>query len=255
MFSQVVHLGFGLVLVNKHLKHLPFRARARFHKHSNLCLSLSIVGFQDQRDANEGYTEADTIREKMLRQYKEVLDTHGVDYTLNGEAIRGERHFDLKPLINALDTYVKNFRSWDSSQQKEYWCHVVGQLQRLVPAHVAQHYCEETSFDGDKPFHGANFSRFLQFNNFLLGGIESWFPLSQDNKLGFDFAIYNMPGEVARAGGPSMSTRRIYVRAGGNSAGLSALCKEGTNNVEALSERLATPLQKRDLDASCCVTK
>lgn len=199
-----------------------------------------------QEAFNEGYTEADAIRCEMLRQYKEVVDTRGVDYTLNGEAIQGERHFDLKPLIDALDTYVKNFDSWDWPHREKHWCHAVGMLQRLVPAHIAQHYCEDKSFDGNKPFHGANFSRSLQFNNFLSGGIESWFPLSQDNRLGFDFAIYNYAGE---AGGGCVCGRP-GAAAASNSAALSALCKLGTNNIESLSERLATPLQKRDLDVS-----
>jgi hypothetical protein len=125
--------------------------------------------------------------------------------------------------------------------REEHWHHVLGIFQRLVPAHVAQHYCDGEIFDGNKPFHGANFSRSLQFSNFLSGNRESWFPLSQDNRLGFDFAIYNWDGSCGVVGSPGVAEANL--------AALTALCKVGTNNIETLGERLATPLQKRDLDA------
>ena len=216
-----------------------------------------------QEWANEGdnYARAEEIRTALQKQYNDVLE-HGVDYmgiiytwdhvakTLveTKVSIVGEKHFNLQPLIDAINTYVKQFDNWSLAQWEEHWCHVVGPLQRLVPAHVAQHYCEDKLFDGKKPFNGAAFSRSLQFYNSLLNRRESWFPLSrdkQDNRLGFDFAIYNWPAPRVLAGGRAARQGALL-----NLAALSALCEVGTSNIAGLSERLATPLQKQDLDAS-----
>jgi len=193
---------------------------------------------------NEGYTEAEAIREEMLRQYKEVVGTHGVDYTLNGETIRAEPHFDVEPLINALDTYVNSFDSWDWQKREWYWCKVIGQLQRLVPVHIAKQYCDEKSFDDGKLFPCSNYSQSLKIYNFLSNDMESWFPLS---RLGLDFAIYANAygggGAFGARAGPEQNSR-------GNLEALSVLCKVGTGNIATLGERLAIPLDNQDLETN-----
>lgn len=200
-----------------------------------------------QKAFNAGYVEADAIRQELERQYQEI-QTEGVSYTLNGETIQHEHHFDFQPLIDALKTYQEQYDRWSHEECQEHWCHNVGMLQRLVPAHVAQHYCGEKGFDGDNPFRHAKLFRSLQFYNWRSEKNESWFPLSRDNRLGFDFAIYNCLGaEVWPA------QRRSYWRGAGrreNLVALFALQEARIQDVSELSERLATPLQKQDLDTT-----
>lgn len=201
-----------------------------------------------QKAFNEGYAEADTIRQELERQTNEIQTT-GVSYTLNGEAKRGEHHFNFQPLIAALDLYVEQYDNWTAAQCQEHWCHIVGMLQRLVPAHVAQHYCEEKPFDGKKPFRNTTLLRALRFRNWTstaADNFESWFPLTRDNRLGFDFAIYNWgPGRETA----SASAARPF-DGEENSAALSALLKARTQDFAELRELLAMPLQKWDLDMS-----
>ena len=201
-----------------------------------------------QKAFNEGYVEAETIRQELERQYQEIQKV-GVSYTLNGEAKQGERHFDFQPLIEALDTYSNGENHvWTTAKCREYWCHEVGKLQRLLPAHVAQHYCEEKPFDGKKPFRNTKLLRTLRFRNWTStadNNFESWFPLTQDNRLGFDFAIYNdQEGRVQGVRQPALlgSSR--------NSAALSALLEARIRDFDELRGVFATPLQKWDLDTS-----
>jgi serine/threonine protein kinase len=57
------------------------------------------------------------------------------------------KHFDLQPLLDALRTYVDNYRKWRLDQRKEQWCKKVGGAQKLLPAHVVNEYCRP-----DRPF-------------------------------------------------------------------------------------------------------
>jgi hypothetical protein len=196
-----------------------------------------------QNASSKDYAEADAIREEMLQQYKEVAETHGVDYTLGGEVIPAEHHFDLKPLINALDIYIKSLDSWDWMQLEDYWCKTVGQLHRLVPAHIAQQYCEEKIFDGNKPFNSADFSRSLLLRIFLSDTRPPWFPLSHNTRLGVHFAVYNFRGIPSISKSPGAGVVN-------NLEALSVLYKVGTSNFKALSEHLPILLQKRRLDLS-----
>ena len=44
------------------------------------------------------------------------------------------------PLINALETYVKNYNTWNSQQRSNHWCQQVGGAQLILPAHVINEY-------------------------------------------------------------------------------------------------------------------
>jgi len=50
-------------------------------------------------------------------------------------------HFDLNKLLQALDTYIKHYNSWDEDMLTDHWCKVVGGAQRMLPAHVVNEYC------------------------------------------------------------------------------------------------------------------
>jgi hypothetical protein len=56
--------------------------------------------------------------------------------------------FSFKPLILALNNYVKNYSLWDYEDCEKHWCQQVGGEQRGLPAHAVNEYCRP-----DRPFH------------------------------------------------------------------------------------------------------
>lgn len=54
------------------------------------------------------------------------------------------KYFSLKHLIEAFNTYVKNYDTWEEGQCESYWCRQVGRAQFLLPVHVVQEYCHES---------------------------------------------------------------------------------------------------------------
>ena len=97
----------------------------------------------------------------------------GVVYTLNGQTHR-EKQFSLKPLIDALQTYVNQFNNWTWEERESHWCTVVGLAQTLLPAYIRQHYCDpEESFENPN-FRKPKFKRCLDFYNYLNSKMESW---------------------------------------------------------------------------------
>ncbi|MBS0350381.1 MAG: hypothetical protein JSR33_04185 [Proteobacteria bacterium] len=52
-------------------------------------------------------------------------------------------HFSLQELTEALQVYVDNYASWNSSQRNDHWCKKVGGTQTRLPAHVVNEYCRE----------------------------------------------------------------------------------------------------------------
>ena len=80
------------------------------------------------------------IRLDLVRQFDELMK-HGVVYVLDGKEHK-EQQFSLKPLIDALRTYVGRFNNWRWGEKEHYWCTVVGAKQKYLPAHVRHHYCD-----------------------------------------------------------------------------------------------------------------
>ncbi len=75
--------------------------------------------------------------EAQAQQCQE-LETNGTAYG---------KHFSLQGLMGALQTYVDNYSRWNYNQCNDYWCKVVGEEQKLLPAHVVNEYCRP-----DRPF-------------------------------------------------------------------------------------------------------
>ncbi len=105
------------------------------------------------------------------------------------------QHFDMTPLITALQEYIDWLNYGDNEAAKTAWMKV-GKAQRDVPAHIAHEYCRS-----DQPFvHWPSFEeehlpRFLTFKDYLTE--HTWFPLaSSTSGLGFDFTLVRMPGEA-----------------------------------------------------------
>ncbi|KTD14329.1 hypothetical protein [Legionella israelensis] len=212
-----------------------------------------------QEAANGGNNDrAEEIRAKLLAQYKEVQDK-GLNYTLNDEIhthVEGEHHFNFQSLLDALDTYVKNYHRWGREQREDYWCRKVGDAQRQVPAHVAQEYCRsDLLLDQSRSFKEVNFPRGLKFYHWGADQEKSWFPLSGDDGLGFNFAIYNgtagLPGCVGA--GSRVTLGRSVHWSDINSKALSTLHAVRTQEVAELGESLLASLQKQDKNEGLCL--
>ena len=84
---------------------------------------------------------------ELIKQYQE-FEKEGITYTLDGVTYKNEQHFGFTLLLETLKTYVDNYDPWSADQCRNYFCTEVGKAQTLVPAHVAQHYCEpDVPFD------------------------------------------------------------------------------------------------------------
>ncbi|MFO2971143.1 hypothetical protein SCO12_06725 [Legionella pneumophila serogroup 10] len=134
----------------------------------------------------------DATKAEMLARVTKIEHT-GLSYTQHGVAYCPQ-HFDLTPLIQALQFYVDNYDAWYAASNwatmEAAWMNV-GLAQRDVPAHVAQEYCRpDRSFYPCPPFNEPALPRILTFYNWITSRAESWFPLTASNSgLGFDFAL------------------------------------------------------------------
>lgn len=121
----------------------------------------------------------------------------GLRYKQNGAEHRSA-HFDLKPLIAALQERVNvsigDFRNKNIADMK------IGMAQRDVPAHVAQEYCRQDrsfyplpSFNVDREdIPREILPRFLIFTDNIKIKSALWFPLKPTDTglgLGFDFLL------------------------------------------------------------------
>lgn len=119
------------------------------------------------------------------------LEKHGTEHGT---------HYDVSPLIQALQKYVDNCVSWDYEQCVDYLCTKIGTLQRHVPAHIANEYCHPTrSFDPIHQFKENHLPR-----SFLLFKISQdrdsyWYPLFTEG-LGINFAIVSFPNNTPEIG-------------------------------------------------------
>ncbi|WP_147292375.1 hypothetical protein [Legionella hackeliae] len=84
--------------------------------------------------------EGEAMRVELLTQFEEVK-SHGVIYRLMGELHR-ETQYNFS-VLHALNNYVAYFEEHglDIFEQMDKSL-VIGYEQKLIPAHIAQHYCE-----------------------------------------------------------------------------------------------------------------
>lgn len=85
---------------------------------------------------------------KMIQKYlPEEAQTEQFAALESKGTVHG-KHFSLKPLTDALQTYVDNTEKvWKydhDHRAKNHWQTVVGGAQRLLPAHVVNEYCHPT---------------------------------------------------------------------------------------------------------------
>ncbi len=191
---------------------------AYWAKDTHMCRMLAQVDAEGRSHLDEEMKAI--LRERIDRM--EAMDPEtgqakGLTYWQN-EAKHRSAHFDLTPLITALQEYVNGFDAWYEAKNwaamKAAWLRV-GLAQRDIPAHVAQEYGRpDRSFDPTPGFTEATLPRSLSFYNYYRSRDESWFPLgaSTTSGLGLDFSLIRAGrsgGAVVsgRAGGPAVGGR------------------------------------------------
>ena len=186
--------------------------------------------------------KGETIRKALLNQFNDVV-TKGVTYELNGKFVT-ESHYDFA-LKNELKDYVDNNDNRTPTELENHWCTRVGGSQWLIPAHVAQHYCDpEESFDPTPSFKKEKFSRVLKFWNLLTDKEESWFDArSGSSGLGLNFGIWHRAAaRLPRALGGGF----VDVDVSHDLAAVTALCEVRTaEDLKSLKTQLETPLVEK----------
>lgn len=90
----------------------------------------------------------------MWRMLLKYIDKEEAAFQLRELEKKGTaygKHFNLQPLIEALNTYVRNQEAWnnkvDFPKREWYLCHRIGSNQLLLPVHIVNEYCHP-----DRPF-------------------------------------------------------------------------------------------------------
>ena len=141
-----------------------------------------------------------------------AIDSDGLTYEQYGQA-EHSKHFDMTPLITALQNYVNGYDAWDAANDdamKAAWM-LVGMAQRDLPVHVINEYCRpDRSFDrlSESTFNEDNLPRILTYYNFNTNSTVPLFPLvvSGSSGLGVDVAL--LRGACARCRGAGGAAAR-----------------------------------------------
>lgn len=142
--------------------------------------------------------EGQEILAALFLQYNKVKN-EGVTYILYGKTIK-EPHFDFEnTILKELRTQIisiNRVRHQDLDAIEKQWIEGVGGAQRLLPEHVVNEYCSNTSFQPTPQF-AIPATSLKQFYNWITQEDEPWF--AKDSMLGIDFAIHKSPGNAAGA--------------------------------------------------------
>ena len=186
---------------------------------------------------------------KMLQRC-EAIEAVGLTYTQRGIEVKNSKHFEFKPLIDALKDYVDGFEKRNWNERDAAWLRV-GIAQRDLPAHVAHEYCRpDRSFDPRPEFNEPSLHRVLTFHNFNTNRDERWFPLAaaENSGLGFDFALL-------RRGCAGGAQRRGGVVCGGGGrvdlAAASHLDEVRSDDLKQLRKDLTVAEPEQNLGRSC----
>ena len=131
-----------------------------------------------------------------MLNYIQAIDQDGLNYQQWGEAgleFKKSTHFDMKPLIQALEDYVDGYKRrklmGDFKTLEPEWLRV-GIAQRELPVHVINEYCRvDKSFVPLPEFNDMSLPRIVSYDSF--GENASLFPLvtSGSNILGVHFSL------------------------------------------------------------------
>lgn len=197
--------------------------------------------------------QGEMIRLELVNQLVELKEK-GVTYVYEGKGKQcKDSQLSLEPCIAALKQFSLEFHAWDQTKREHYWCTVVGQAQRRLPAHVRHHYCEPGAlFDNEMAFLATSLNRTLQFHNQITKKEALW--CASTPGLGEDFAIaYIMLGQRRLQGSKTFPV--IRTRAFLAYKALMDLSKKRMEiDLPILLDRLRIPIQCREENSqSACV--
>lgn len=157
-----------------------------------------------------------------------------------------DKHFDFKPVLEALRVYVDNAAKWNYDQRAvDQWCKKVGGAQKLLPAHVVNEYCRsDRAFDPCPAEWQSSLprTRAVEIHDGSKWGKGGWFtPPAPAESLGSSFAF--LRGRASAAG--SRWGRRAGDLRGATTdlKSLQALWHARTQQLELLADTLAVALQ------------
>jgi hypothetical protein len=85
-------------------------------------------------------------------------------------------YYDFVPLIDALQTYVNNYANQTRDQNRKHWQEIVRGAKLLVPAHVANEYCQQPQHFYPLPnFKEDTLQRVLSVYDFANNRKSTWF--------------------------------------------------------------------------------
>ena len=200
----------------------------------------------------------DRIRKELLRQYEE-LEKKSIHYTLDG-VIHNEKYFNFSPLITALRTHKDNFQHWGKAARQTHWCTVVGKAQWFLPAHAAQHYCDQDEAFYPVPnFDKENFKRTLIFHNAITNTDYFWYSSSNDSfRLGVDCAVVHgttLPGADGYEAWGCTGGLDTAAMAPIDLEAITALYeRRSKHDLVALIQQLQTSRQEKAIKANCVLS-
>lgn len=211
------------------------------------------------------------IRAGLLEQYKQVKAPiyagGGLTYELtydrptqdiNGIPIKGEtstwqttpvtevhteNHFNLKPLMDAYQDYEDKFDApgWTWDHRDACWIKIIGSLQRLLPIHILQRYCDPDTPFAPTPSFTDVFKRTTQFFNYLHGHMEALLSSS----LSTDFSLVRGGMEGAAVRGAERAWRCADL------AAVRQVDEVSTSEIETKIKRLLTASARSQTQFRC----
>jgi len=197
-----------------------------------------------------GDSTGEAIRVALIEQYK-MLEEKGLTYTLD-DTSHCDHCYDFTPLIDALKLYSERYDDWvaagDWPEVEEHWCEEVGSLQREVPAHVAQEYCNPTRATDSHQrilFDQEQLHRSFHLYNYRANEEMVWFPLKSDDMKGLGHDI----GILWEAGGGGRWAKRLsngQDPGAADLAAMEALDRVRTEDIRQLIETLMASVKASD---------
>jgi hypothetical protein len=104
------------------------------------CIPDTEKGAQIKAGLVQQYTEDNGLIYTFLQP---DLDAAGIPVGTTHEVTLGEkqRHFNVKPLLEAYENYICNHSGRTEDENNAYWTRWIGFLQRQLPVHLLQRYC------------------------------------------------------------------------------------------------------------------
>ena len=128
----------------------------------------------------------------------------GLVYSQGGLEYRSA-HFDLTPLISALQRYVDGYDNWERTRNwdaMETSLMEIGLAQRDIPVHVLNEYCRpDRLFSPSPEFNEETLPRSVSFYNYNTSREKAFFPLVVSDTAGLDINFALIRGGVEGAWG------------------------------------------------------